>query len=106
MNRQAERGTARYAPIHAERVAAARRPTAQIDLQIETEREELTVFSHHYHLESNRMSRAEARRSRHLHSASISRPPRRPVRRVVGRLMMDVGSRLAADPLSDRARSR
>jgi hypothetical protein len=64
------------------------------------------VISHHYHLESNRPSRAESRRSRHLHSASISRPPRRRVSRAVGRLMIDVGSRLASDPVSDQARSR
>jgi len=64
------------------------------------------LISHHYHLDSQRQSRAESRRSRHLHSASISRPPRRRVSRVVGRLMVDVGSRLAADPLSDQVRSR
>ena len=39
-------------------------------------------------------------------SRSISRPPRRRVSRAVGRLMIDVGSRLAADPFSERARSR
>jgi hypothetical protein len=64
------------------------------------------VISHHYHLDSQRQSRAEARRSRHLHSASISRPPRRRMGRTVGRLMIDVGSRLAADPVSERARTR
>jgi len=64
------------------------------------------LFSHHYHLDSQRQSRAEARRSRHLHSASISRPPRRRVSRAVGRLMIDVGSRLASDVDRERVRSR
>jgi hypothetical protein len=63
------------------------------------------LISHHYHLDSQRQSRADARRSRHLHSASINRPPRRRVTRVVGRLMINVGSRLAADPVNDRVRS-
>jgi hypothetical protein len=65
------------------------------------------VISHHYHLEIERQRRAESRRSRHLSSSpNIGRPPRRRVSRAVGRLMMDVGSRLAADPVTERARSR
>lgn len=71
-----------------------------------TERQKPKLLSYHYHLEIERQRRADARRSRHLHSAGASRPPRRRVSRVVGRLMVDVGSRLAADPVSERARSR
>jgi hypothetical protein len=64
------------------------------------------MLSYHYHLEIERQRRAESRRSRHLHSVTVSRPPRRRVSRAVGRLMVDVGSRLAADPASERVRSR
>ena len=64
------------------------------------------MFSLHYYLGIQRQSRAESRRSRHLHAASISRQRNRQVSRVVGRLMIDIGSRLAADPVSERARSR
>jgi hypothetical protein len=71
-----------------------------------TERQEPKLLSYHYHLEIERQRRADARRSRHLHSAGLRQPPRRRVSRVVGRLMVDVGSRLAADPVSERARSR
>ena len=65
------------------------------------------MIGHHYHLDIERQRRAESRRARHLHSSGfVGRPPRRRFSRAVGRLMIDVGSRLAADPVSERARSR
>jgi hypothetical protein len=63
------------------------------------------MLSYHYHLEMERQRRRELRHGNRRRSQSVH-PSRRGVAHAVGRLMVDVGSRLAADPLSGRARSR
>jgi hypothetical protein len=75
------------------------------------EREEQEMLSYQYHVEMQRQRRHELRRGvRRYSNVPVQHPARRGVShnvsRAVGRLMIDVGSRLAADPLSERARSR
>ena len=63
------------------------------------------MLSYHYHIEAERQRRRDSRRGVRMHNVPVRRQARRGVSRTVGRLMIDVGSRLAADPLSERARS-
>jgi hypothetical protein len=69
------------------------------------------MLSYQYHVEMQRQRRHEMRRGvRRYANVPVHQPARRGVShnvsRAVGRLMIDVGSRLAAEPIRERARSR
>ena len=64
------------------------------------------MLIHPYHVEIDRLCRRELREAaRRQRLIAASRPPRR-IRRAVGRSMIRIGSRLAADPARQRARSQ
>jgi hypothetical protein len=64
------------------------------------------MLIHPYHDEIDRQRRREAREEvRRRRLAAQGRPPRR-IRRVVGRSIVRIGSRLASDPIPELARSR
>jgi len=63
------------------------------------------MLIHPYHAEIDRHRRRELRHEARLHRlVADGRPPRR-IRDAVGRSMIRIGSRLAADPAPQRARS-
>ena len=63
------------------------------------------MLIHPYHVEIDRLRRRELREAvRRQRLAAATRPPRR-IRSAVGRSMIRIGSRLAADPARQRARS-
>jgi hypothetical protein len=64
------------------------------------------MLIHPYHAEIERHRRREMREQlRRQRMAVAGRPPPR-IRRVLGRSMVRIGSRLAADPIPELARSR
>ena len=64
------------------------------------------MLIHPYHAEIERHRRREMREEmRRQRMAAAGRPPRR-IRRVLGRSMVRIGSRLAAEPSPELARLR
>ncbi len=65
------------------------------------------MLKHPYESEQHhRLRQRELRESVRRRRAVGARRPQRRIRRLVGRSMVSIGSRLAAEPVSERARSR
>jgi len=63
------------------------------------------MLIHPYHLELDRQRRREARAAARRRGLVARQPAHRRVSHAVGRSMVSIGSRLAAEPAQQRARS-